>query len=240
MIRSLCALVAAAAAFSGQPVAGQSSLQVPIQFDFLSPGARSLALGSAFVGLADDATAAWVNPAGLLELSKPEISAEVRYRRLDQPFLVGGRLSGQTTGIGQDTVSGPEFANIRDAGTRLTFASLVYPWKGFRIAAYRHEPIRVNQEFTSRGVFQSRGFDTRDTAFTGERTLSVVSYGVSVAQAWRKVWLGAGLSVNRFVLGFEFDRVPARGSARRLMARRFRARACFISARPVMRRRSAA
>ena len=56
-----------------EPAAAQSSLQVPIQFDFLNPGARSLALGSAFVGLADDATAAWVNPAGLMELTRREI-----------------------------------------------------------------------------------------------------------------------------------------------------------------------
>ena len=77
----------------------------------------------------------------------------------------------------------------------------------------------------------SRAASTRATpAFTGERSLSVVSYGVSVAQAWRKVWLGAGLSVNRFVLGFEFDRAPARWICAASMARRFRARACFISA----------
>ena len=203
-------LLAAAAAIGvlsfAEPAAAQSSLQVPIQFDFLSPGARSLALGSAFVGLADDATAAWVNPAGLLELSRPEISVEVRYRRHDQPSLTGGRLSGQVTGILQDTVSGPEFANIRDSATSLAFASFVYPWKGLRVAAYRHEPIRVNEEFSSRGVFQSRGFDTRDTAFTAQRTLEIATYGVSVAHAYRNVWLGAGLTWNRFSLGFEFER----------------------------------
>ena len=196
----------ASVALAPRSVSAQSSLQVPIQFDFLSPGARSLGLGSAFVGLADDATAAWVNPAGLLELSRPEISVEGRYRRFDQPFLVGGRLSGQPSGQGQDTLARPDFADIRDSGTRLTFASFVYPRKRFRIAAYRHEPIRVNQHFSSRGVFQSRGFDVRDTAFTGARTLAVTSYGVSVAQAWRSVWLGAGLSVQRFSLGFDFDR----------------------------------
>jgi hypothetical protein len=42
------------------------------QFDFLNPGARSLALGSAFIAVADDATAAFTNPAGLTFLVKPE------------------------------------------------------------------------------------------------------------------------------------------------------------------------
>jgi long-chain fatty acid transport protein len=205
-IRSLVAAAAVGVACSAAPARAQSSLQVPIQFDFLSPGARSLALGSAFVGLADDATAAWVNPAGLLELTRPEVSVEGRYRRLDQPFLVGGRLSGQPTGTLQDTLAGPDYANIRDAGTRVSFAAFVYPKGNFRIAAYRHEPIRVSQDFSSRGVFQSRGFDVRDTAFTGHRTLDVTTYGVSVAQAWRKLWLGGGLSVNQFSLGFDFDR----------------------------------
>jgi hypothetical protein len=49
-------------------------LAVPIPFDFLNPGARSLALGGAFTGLADDATVAFTNPAGLVQLSRPEVS----------------------------------------------------------------------------------------------------------------------------------------------------------------------
>ena len=60
---------------------GQTA-QIPLQFDFLNPGARSLALGSAFTAVADDATAAFTNPAGLTYLIKPEVSAEFRYRRL--------------------------------------------------------------------------------------------------------------------------------------------------------------
>ncbi len=80
----------------------QSSLQVPIQFDFLNPSARSLALGGAFVGLADDATAALVNPAGLIELTLSEVSIEGRYRSFSHPFLTSGRLSGPPTGMGED------------------------------------------------------------------------------------------------------------------------------------------
>ncbi|MFN2441641.1 MAG: hypothetical protein ABR517_03050, partial [Thermoanaerobaculia bacterium] len=36
-----------------------------LTFNFRNPGARSLAMGGAFLGLADDATAAEANPAGL-------------------------------------------------------------------------------------------------------------------------------------------------------------------------------
>lgn len=57
------------------PIArAQSTVEPPI----VSPGARSLGLGGAFVAVADDATAAWANPSGLMQLARPEISLEGR------------------------------------------------------------------------------------------------------------------------------------------------------------------
>ncbi len=47
-----------------------------IEFNFLNPGARSLGFGGAFAAVADDATAAFANPAGLVQLLRPEISVE--------------------------------------------------------------------------------------------------------------------------------------------------------------------
>ena len=44
---------------SSTPAFAQRNHEVPIQFDFINPGARSLSLGGAFIGLADDATSAW-------------------------------------------------------------------------------------------------------------------------------------------------------------------------------------
>jgi hypothetical protein len=203
---SRLAIVGAGVWLFAHPAAAQSSLQVPIQFDFLNPSARSIALGSAFVGLADDATAALVNPAGLIQLTRKEISIEGRFRHFEQPFLAGGRLSGVATGQGQDTASGPQFATIGDAGTGLSFASFVYPRERFRAAVFRHELIRVEQDFTSRGVFQNQGFDVRDTAFAALRTLKVDTYGASAAVEAGPVWAGAGVLVHRFSLGFDFER----------------------------------
>ena len=48
------------------------------RFNLINPGARSLALGGAFISLADDATAAQANPAGLAFLRKWEAFAELR------------------------------------------------------------------------------------------------------------------------------------------------------------------
>ncbi len=55
-------------------VYGQQVIEPPV----INPGARSLGLGGAFVALADDATAAYSNPAGLIQLTRPEISFELR------------------------------------------------------------------------------------------------------------------------------------------------------------------
>ena len=48
-------------------------------FNFLTPGARATALGGAFIGLADDATAVESNPAGLTQLLSPELSIEYKH-----------------------------------------------------------------------------------------------------------------------------------------------------------------
>jgi len=45
-------------------------------FNFQNPGARSLGIGGAFISLADDSTAAQANPAGLVQLRRPELFAE--------------------------------------------------------------------------------------------------------------------------------------------------------------------
>ena len=158
------------------------------------------------MGLADDATAALVNPAGLIGLTRKEVSIEGRFRRMTQPFLVRGRLSGSVTGKGQDTITGPDFDPISDSGTGLSFLSVVIPHGRFRFAGFRQELIRLEQGFSSSGVFQNQGFETRDTAFTGLRTLNVDTYGGAAAVEFSGVSLGAGILVQNFSLGFEFDR----------------------------------
>ena len=82
--------------------AGASAQQpiIPLQLSFSDPGARSMGFGGAFVALADDATAAFANPAGLTQLLKPEISIESRYWNYSTPYTVGGRAEGLTSGFG--------------------------------------------------------------------------------------------------------------------------------------------
>ena len=70
-----------------------------IPFNLANPGARSMGMGGAFLGLADDSTAAYTNPAGLTQLVTPEVSAEVRHTEYSLPYVNGGSatlVSGQS------------------------------------------------------------------------------------------------------------------------------------------------
>jgi long-subunit fatty acid transport protein len=182
--------------------AAQASLQVPLEFDFLSPGARSLALGSAFVALADDATSAFTNPAGLTILIAPEIAIEGRGRQIDTRFLERGRLSGTLTNTGIDTINGPQYATVRDTNFGAGFLSFVYPHKNrFAVAVYRHEVTNVSAQLRAQGVFQfssGLGASVRETPLLADQQMDITNYGGSVAfRPTTKVSFGAGLSVYR-------------------------------------------
>ena len=103
-----------------------------LQFNFGNPGARSLGMGGAFLGLADDASAAEANPAGLTILRKPEISAEIRNWQEKQLFT--------TSGTFPDTQR-TAFSHYSQR-VSLTFASFVYPYKKFTFGGYYHQPLR--------------------------------------------------------------------------------------------------
>lgn len=102
-----------------------------LQFNFGNPGARSLGMGGAFLGLADDASAAEANPAGLTILRKPEVSIEVRNYLEQQLFTTSGTFP---------DVDRTPFSHYSDRAV-VTFASAVFPIKNFTIGAYYHEPL---------------------------------------------------------------------------------------------------
>jgi long-subunit fatty acid transport protein len=102
-----------------------------LQFNFGNPGARSLGMGGAFLGLADDASAAEANPAGLTILRKPEISVEGRNYLEHQIFTTGGTYP---------ELERTPFKHYSDRAV-VSFASFVYPIKNFTLGAYFHEPL---------------------------------------------------------------------------------------------------
>jgi hypothetical protein len=187
-------------------VHAQKTLEIPLQLDFVNPGAKSLALGGAFAGVADDATASFANPAGLTLLGMPELSVEIRRTRATTTSLERGRLSGTLTGVGVDTDEGPIFGESSLARYGLRYLSVVYPLPSHQwvLAAYRHELARVDQRLDSSGVLQRdqiEAIDRREPAYAAERFLQITGYGGSVAYKLRRnVSIGGAIAVYRFSL----------------------------------------
>lgn len=125
---AVCTLIALPLAAQNTDIESLSGLQ----FNFGNPGARSLGMGGAFLGLADDASAAEANPAGLTILRKPEITIEGRNYQEQQVFTTSGTFPDlQRTAFSH-------YSQRVDP----TFASIVYPTKFFTFGAYYHEPLR--------------------------------------------------------------------------------------------------
>ncbi len=207
---ALAAWAAGGAWAQGQRQVRQDQYQIP--FNFSSPGARSLALGGAFAALADDATAAYANPAGLANLSRPEVSVEGRSWSYSHVFPARGRSFGAATGLGDDTIDGVVGGEASDRVNGVSFLSFVQPFRRGALAVYRHELSNFAAHVESRGVFLDgiesrpggpgeppvlsvepfRLFPTRSAA-----DLDLVSYGVG--GSWRltdTVSLGLTLALH--------------------------------------------
>nr|WP_298142759.1 outer membrane protein transport protein [uncultured Pseudomonas sp.] len=159
-----------------------------IQFNFSNPGARSLSMGGAFVALADDATAAYTNPAGLTQLSRRELSLEGRYNRYSTPYL--SDVFDPEDGSFEVTSYHDE-ADSSSSG--VAFLSAVFPFEYATIALYRHEVMNFNTQFDHTPAvpylypFHSRS-KLKDTAYGA-------SIGWSLGERLR---LGAGIAWHDF------------------------------------------
>jgi long-subunit fatty acid transport protein len=139
------------AGVSVTPAFGQ--VLAAIEFSFSNPGARSMGFGGAFVALADDATAAFANPAGLVQLTRPEVSIEARSRSYSTSYTRGGRAAGEPTGIGIDTVAVPLKGEWSVDTEGISFLSFVYPRKRWALALFQHELINFELSEEIQGIF---------------------------------------------------------------------------------------
>lgn len=110
----LLPLVAVVAAFF-TPIARAQERPSSFEYAFANPGARSLGFAGAFAPLADDATAAFANPAGLVQLLRSELSGELRL----------------------SLVSGAEEEPVTDM-KGLSYVSLVVPGSRWSVALFAH------------------------------------------------------------------------------------------------------
>ena len=145
---------------------------------FPNPGARSLAFGGAFAPLADDATAAFANPAGLVQLLRPEVSVELR---------VSGALEDDEEG--DPTVT---------RANGLSYFSAVYPLRRFSFAFYGHQLARIAIESAS-GESAGAAAGTARRSAAGERLSGLDVWRIGVSAAFRlRDNLSVGLGASYF------------------------------------------
>lgn len=127
------------------------------RFDFSLPGARSRAIGGAFVAIADDATSAYSNPAGLTQLFRPEVAVEGRQWRLTSRAIDRGHGFGKASGVGVDNIDGFVEKDFHSNVAGLSFLSFVYPSDRWALGIFRHELSRQRMKREIYGPF----FDCR-------------------------------------------------------------------------------
>lgn len=177
-----------------------------LDFDFNQPGARSRGIGGAFVGLADDASAAIANPAGLAQLNKIQIYTEGRFTDNDS--------SDESWG------SGTEAHIQNDDITDFSYFALSVPLpisEGYTITATAFYNKLAHQE----GKLRTDSFDfpidyiqgnNRITGednffdYTASNDLNIDEFGLGIASSfWKgKIMVGGSVSLVHLDLDNNF------------------------------------
>lgn len=161
-----------------------------LNFHFYPPGARALGMGGAFVGLADDATAAASNPAGIAQLTRMQVAVEGRYVNTDskEDKYFGGFMrtfsdENDTSEISFGAFSTPVFNNM------------------FTVAVFYDKPMsfRVDKNINFVGLQQ----------VPSRTDISIDEVGVSVGKSFAdgKLMLGFGMGAQFFDLNSRINSV---------------------------------
>ncbi|MEO6323822.1 MAG: hypothetical protein ABIT01_09225 [Thermoanaerobaculia bacterium] len=187
------------------PALGQfeSPLLSKVQLNLVNPGGKSLAMGGAFVSVADDATAAFSNPAGLTQLGSFQVGGSGKNFKFE-PTLRTENFRESASGF--DIASSQNEYRPSGNTSELEFVSVVAPLGGqFALAAYRAVNLRYSQDASdlvggnyraySAFLLQPGGISSLDEQ--GGLDLRNELYGVSLAGKLGPVSVGAGVTLNK-------------------------------------------
>lgn len=179
-----------------------------------TPGARARAMGGAFIGRADDATAAETNPAGLSLLVRPEISLEYGFAntRTVSNSVINIPVSNfdlnpspvqnpDPQGELDPTIAEFQATDTLDEINQLGFLSVVYPIEGVTFAVSRHQLIKT-QASVNGGVSSSPFHFVEPNSFVGAADINQANYGISIAA---KIGDYFALGGNVKIADFQFD-----------------------------------
>jgi len=187
------------------------------RFNFANPGARALAMGGAFIAIANDATAAQANPARLAVLRRPEIFAEIRNRKTDPSgqdtgrFFIDPAVNPASTLALNSTVT-PETQTVPSV------VSFVYPFKlrrALTVGFSRQEILSVKSgatnDFTSIPLSASPIQDPNNPEIVtntsaGSIDSSLVLYNLSAGyQITRDLFVGGSVVFGQLDLQSSID-----------------------------------
>ncbi|MEO1368138.1 MAG: outer membrane protein transport protein, partial [Acidobacteriota bacterium] len=184
---------------------------VPFFFD--PPGSRSLGMGGTFTALADDATAAEANPAGLTKLSRPEVSIHGRHtsydiETLDINAVTSLDLLNRARNLRGDVRPGTTIGNAFATGTRVrydpevteaSFASYVKPMGDYTFSVY----YQRSADFRGEDRFEAFD-DSRLDFYRARQELDFLLDTVGVSAAFKAGdMLSIGFSVRFSELSVE-------------------------------------
>ncbi len=160
-----------------------SALEVASSYNPVGSGARASGMGGAFIAVADDATAASWNPAGLVQLEKPEFSVVYGYFNRDQTYSA-------------DPSSGLNGQNNSMDANGINYASFVYPFtlasKNMVVSLNYQRLFDMNKEVKFR--FNNPGTLTIDQTLSQKGYLSTLTPAFAI-QVIPELYLGVAVNI---------------------------------------------
>ncbi|MCP3982238.1 MAG: hypothetical protein GY716_23275 [bacterium] len=172
-----------------------------LPMDFAPVGARSMGVGLAFTAIADDLTAAEVNPAGLAGIDSAELSVHGRTSANDAPLMFPGAEQALASANffrsrspqNLAPLSAATSAGLDETVSSLSFAGVAYPFERWTLSAYGSETrsLEGTHEVVVDDPFFSDTYRTLRSVDTAIRSVGLaaavqlnerVSLGVSVRQ----------------------------------------------------------
>lgn len=201
--RARCLTALFAALFFAAPAHATTDEDIfrNFQFNFINPGGRSLGMGGAFISLADDATAAQANPAGLTTLLSSQIFFEARFADPEFASIEIGFQNTAMESIALEVETEPELV------VSPSFVSYVRPWNRLAFGVSRQELLNVQNQPEASYEFESvAGNDTRESV--GDIELLLVNWNAS----WRSRFMRTLGWVSRRPTEFSICRRRSRTS----------------------------
>ena len=183
--RKILLVCMATTAMLGTGIAVAGQVEVSSSLNPVGSGARATGMGGAFIAVADDATAASWNPAGLIHLEKPEASIVYSYFN-----------RGQTTRISDPGYDVKNQSSSMDAHD-INFASIAYPFQLFNrnmVVTLNYQQLYNMNKNVTTNLTQTPSDVSGINIFSQKGFLSAISPAIAI-QVLPELYFGATVNI---------------------------------------------